>query len=185
MEAAFSWIGKLFEFFGSLFPRLLIVMVSHRAVKYVCGKNVVLLQPGLHIYWPFVTEVEICPVVPQILNLHNQILETSDGIPVLVGGLIKYEIISAIKFLAENENSYQSIDDISTAAIRRVINEKTLQEIRDYSVEIDDEITNAIQEHLDAYGVKIEYARLTDFSKTKVLHVSGIQEKYWENGVHN
>lgn len=173
MESAFAWIGKIAEFFGSLFPRLLIVKSSHCAVKYVHGYKRVLLEPGLHLYWPLVTEYEICAVVRQIVALASQVLETKDGVTVLVDGLVVYEIDDAETFLADNENAYQSIDDVASAAVRKVIISLTYAEIRAGRARLDGRLTRATQTALRPFGVDVEYVRLTNFAKTRVLHVSG------------
>lgn len=173
MEAAFAWIGRLAEFFGAFFPRLLIVKSSHRAVKYVFGKRVVLLEPGIHCYWPIVTEVEIVPVVRQVLDLTAHILETSDGIPVVSGGLVCYEIDDAEVFLADNENAYESIDDVATAAIRDVVISGKYEDLRKGGRRFDRRLTNRVQRLLRPFGVSVEYARLNDFARVRPVHLSG------------
>ena len=173
MQTAFAWVGKLAEFFGSFFPRLLIVKTSHRAVKYVYGKRVVLLEPGVHCYWPIVTEVETTAVVRQVLNLQSQILETRDGHTVVAGGLLVYEIDDAETFLAENENAFESLDDVATAAIRKVVVGADLSELREGRAKLDGRLTRETQKFLRAFGVAVEYARLTDFARVRAYHLSG------------
>lgn len=173
MGAAFAWIGEIAKFFGSFFPRLLIVKSSHRAVKYVCGHKRVLLQPGVHVYWPIVTEIEVCAVVRQVLNLPTQLLETEDGHTVAVGGLIVYEIVDAETFLADNENAYEALDDVATGAIRKVIVSTKLQELRSGRAKLDGRLTRETQKLLSDFGVRVMYARLTDFARVRALHLSG------------
>lgn len=173
MEAAFAWIGKLAEFFGSFFPRLLIVKSSHRAVKYVFGSKRVLLEPGVHLYWPIVTEIEACAVVRQVLPLNAQLLETEDGVTVLADGLVVYEIDDAETFLADNENAYETIDDVATAAIRKVVTSSQYEALRRGGRKLDGQLTREIQKLLRDFGVKVEYARLTSFAKVRALHLSG------------
>lgn len=185
METAFSWIGEIARFFGSLLPRLLIVKSSHAAVKYVHGSNAVLLEPGLHIYWPFVTEIEMCAVVRQISTLQSQILETQDGVTVLVDGLVCYTIDDALAFLAENENAYDTIDDVATAAIRKVIVSSNFQELRDGGKRVDTRLTRETQKMLRCFGVGVEYTRLTNFARSRVLHLSGGPMTHVETHVSN
>lgn len=173
MEAAFAWIGKLAEFFGAMFPRLLIVKTSDRVVKYVHGDRRVLLQPGLHLYWPFVTAIETCVVVRQVSVLKTHIIETSDGYAVVVGGLVVYEIEDAETFLANNENAYDVIDDVASAAIRKVVISSKLDKLRLGRAKLDARLTNEIQKLLRPFGAKVEYARLTDFARVRAFHLSG------------
>lgn len=173
MEAAFAWIGKLADFVGSLLPRLLIVKSTHRGVKYVFGSQLVALDPGVHVYWPIVTEIEVCAVVRQVLNLKSQILETKDGHTVVAGGLVVYEINDAQTFLADNENSFETIDDVATAAIRKVVISSTLDELREGRAKLDNRLSRETQKLLRVFGVSVEYARLTDFARVRAYHLSG------------
>lgn len=185
METAFSWIGELARFFGSLLPRLLIVKFSHNAVKYVHGSKVVLLEPGLHVYWPIVTEIEMCAVVRQVQSLQSQVLDTKDGVTVLVDGLICYSIDDTVAFLAENENSYDTIDDVATAAIRSVVVEYGFEELRSGSARVNTQLTRQTQKMLKQFGVVVEYARFTNFARCRVLHLSGGPMSHVENHVTN
>lgn len=173
METAFAWIGEIARFIGAFIPRLVIIMVSHRGVKYVRGKHAVLIEPGLHLYWPLTTELETCAVVRQVLNLQSQILETSDGHTVVAAGLVVYEIDDALAFLAENENPYESIDDVATAAIRRVVISLPLNELRKGRAALDNRLTRETQKLLADFGVRVLYARLTDFARVRAFHLSG------------
>ena len=181
MEAAFAWIGEIAKFFGQLLPRLTIIKSSHRSVKYVCGKHRKLLLPGLHVYWPIVTDIETCAVVRQVLNLQSQILETKDGVTVVAGGLVVYEIDDAETFLADNENAYETIDDVATAAIRKVVVSATLDELRAGRSKLDSRLTRETQKLLSDFGVKVEYARLTDFARVRAFHLSGGPLSHVEN----
>lgn len=171
LDSALGWIGQIAEFVGSLFPRLLIVQASHRAVKYVRGATVVALQPGLHWYWPLVTTVETCAVVRQVLNMPTQLLETADGVPVAVGGIVEYEITDPVRFLAECENGYESISSVATGAIRRVVTSLEYDD-RDGS-SMDARLTKAVRRDLRGYGVRVHRARLSDMAKVRPIHLTG------------
>lgn len=171
LDSALGWIGKLADFFGSLFPRLLIVQASHRAVKYVRGHTVVALDAGLHWYWPVVTTVETCAVVRQVLNMPTQLLETQDGVPVAVGGMVEYEISDPIRFLAECENGYEAIANVATGAIRKVVTALDYDD-RD-EAGMDEHLTKAVRADLRVYGVRVRRARLSDMAKVRPIHLTG------------
>lgn len=170
IEQAFGWLGEIARFVGSLIPRLLVVQKSHRAVKYVHGKNVVLLEPGLHVYWPLVTPVEMCAVVRQVINLPTQLLETRDGTPVAAGGVIEYEIKDAVRFLAELENGYEAIAAVALASVRQVI---TASVHGDEPELLDEELTVAVKRDLRSYGVRVRRARLSDLARVRPVHLTG------------
>lgn len=173
LDQAFGWLGQVAEFIGSLFPRLVIVKTSERALKYVHGRELVLLAPGLHLFWPLVTEIEWCAVVRQVVVHKPHVLETRDGVQVTVGGVTSYRVSNPIRYLAENEAPAESVDDLAAAAIRQVVVAHTYAELQAALPEIDDQITAAARELLRPFGVRVEATRLTDFARTRALHLTG------------
>jgi regulator of protease activity HflC (stomatin/prohibitin superfamily) len=121
METALGWLGDVFRFLLSLVPRLLIVRATHRAVKFARGKHARVLLPGLHFYWPLVTEVEIVPVIRQTVDLVPQYLTTADGAPVAVSGIVVYEVDDVLRLLTECFDYDAMIRSFSLAAIKRVV----------------------------------------------------------------
>ena len=77
MESAFAWLNQLVETFYRFFPHVLIVRATHGAVKWVKGKEIKALGPGLHIYWPLTTEVEVMVTARQTLAIPDQVLATN------------------------------------------------------------------------------------------------------------
>lgn len=174
IESALSWLGDLARFLGSFFPRLLIVQSSHRYVKYVHGARVVVLNPGLHIYWPLVTAVEWCAVVRSGLDLPTQVLETADGQTVAASGVIEFEVEDPVKFLAECENGYVTARIVASAALRRVILDNTRAELRADSELVDTLLYDEIQEALEPYGLHVLRAGLKDLAPVRALHLTGM-----------
>ena len=91
MESAFAWLNQLIETFYRFFPHILIVRATHGGVKWVRGKNIKPLSPGLHIYWPLTTEVEVLVTARQTLAIPDQVLATKDGKKVVVKTLVVYK----------------------------------------------------------------------------------------------
>ncbi len=172
IESALGWIGEVARFVGSLFPRLLVVQASHRAIKYVHGKTVRELGPGLHIYWPLVTPVETCAVVRQVLNMPTQLLETRDGEPVAVGGVVEYEVTDAVKFLAECENGYEAIATVAMAGIRKVVTSTQYEGVAETG-RLDRQLASAVRSSLRPYGVRVLSARLSDLARVRPVHHTG------------
>jgi len=172
LDQALGWIGKLAEFLGSTIPRLLIVKRDQRALKYIHGHKLALLEPGIHFYWPLVTEIEWCHVVRQILVHQPHVVETQDGIPVVVAGVTAYHVRDPVKFLAENEDPYNVIDDVAAAAIRKVIVSRTHGLLSQALPETDTELTTATRSLLRPFGVRVEYTRLTDLAKVRPIHLT-------------
>ena len=169
MEGAFSWLGHLVEFLGRFIPRLLIVEATHGGVAFVRGHKVKPLQPGLHVYWPIWTAVSTLATVRQTTKLPEQALTTSDGVSVIVGGMIRYEIDDIQKALAESYDVEGVLVDESLAAFGESITGHTFDDIQGDRQAVNRALTARVRKGLDGYGVKVLRAQLTDFAKGLTL----------------
>ena len=170
MESAFAWLGQLMEWFAKWFPRLIIVRLTHAGVRYRHGKKAEALMPGLRIYWPLVTEVEVIPTARQTHNLPTQALTTSDGKKVVVSGVVIYRIKDIVATMARNWDVSDTLNDISMVALTKIITTHTfdylLQHLTD---EVQDKITHETRKKLRMYGVSVFWAAITDFAECIVI----------------
>ena len=61
MDSALGWIGQIIEWFGQFIPRFVLIDLTQCGVKMRLGREVTVLEPGLHIYWPLPTALRTCP----------------------------------------------------------------------------------------------------------------------------
>ena len=85
------------------------------------------LKPGLHFYWPLVTELETFPVVRQPVKLSRQTLTTKDNITVGVSGVVTYRIRDILAFFTNTYEGDDTIEDIALTSITQVVNRKRLR----------------------------------------------------------
>ena len=140
METAFAWLGEIMNWFGKWFPRLLIVRSTHAGVRFRHGKKPEALMPGLRVYWPLVTEVDIIPTARQTHNLPTQALMTSDGKKVVVSGAVVYRIADVLATIARNWDVSDTLNDISMVAITQIVTTHSLQYLLEH-------LTNEVQEN--------------------------------------
>jgi regulator of protease activity HflC (stomatin/prohibitin superfamily) len=175
MEGAFTWIGQLIEWLGSLIPRIKIVRATHAGIKFQRGKHIKLIEPGLIVYWPIITEVDIIPVARQTHNMPTQCAVTKDRVPVSVGGVVVYRIKDVVKALSRNWDFTDTINDIAMTAIMPVILQHTYDElivqIADGSIQ--KVLTNSVKRQLHRYGVSVASVALTDFARSLVVNNVG------------
>ena len=112
MNAAFAWISDFVNLFISFFPHLIIVKKIESGVKFVRGKHVKILKPGLRWYWPLVTEQEVVVVVRQVTNLAPQTLMTKDGKTVIASAVVVYRVSNIEAFLVENHDADEAIGEV-------------------------------------------------------------------------
>ena len=174
MAAAFGWIADLFQFFISFFPHLLIVQKTEGGVKFVRGKHVKVLEPGLRWWWPLVTTQEVVPVVRQVINLAPQTLMTQDGITVIASAVIIYRVEDVEAFLVENHDADEAIAEVAVASLRDAIVGETLADLqKNTRKKIDGRLTKQAVAALHSFGVRVEAVKLTSFAPAKTFSIIG------------
>ena len=165
MNSAFQWLSDLIRWLGKLVPRIIIVLTTHAGVKWVRGKYPKLLEPGLHFYWPIVTEVTVYPQVRQTANLPCQLLMTSDSKTVMVGGIVVYDVKDMLRALTKTYELDETIRDLSLVAIKKVVISRTLDELRTQQESIDEALTRTLSDQLARqFGIRVIAFYLSDFT---------------------
>lgn len=158
------------EWLGRLIPQIIIVRKTHAGVKFVRGHRVVELQPGLHWYWPIMTEIEKHPVARQTHNLCTQVMLTKDRQQVVVGGVVVYTITDIGAALSQNWDIDDTVSDITQTAIVDVVTSWTLDElITKLTTDVKKDLTQTTRDALKPYGIRVIKCALTDFSTCQVL----------------
>jgi regulator of protease activity HflC (stomatin/prohibitin superfamily) len=174
MESLFSWVANLINFFGQFIPRLRICRKNFKGIKYVRGKNLIIIKPGLFMYWPLTTEYELVPTATQILNLSVQTLLTADNKSIVCDGCICFKVVDVTKFLVDNFDSVECLNQLSLAAIRNVMISHTFEELKYVRQSIDDDLTEEAKNLIeDQFGVDIQYVKLVSLSSAKVINLVG------------
>lgn len=163
---AFEWVGQIVEYVLKIVPRLVLIRATHRGIKWRLGKKVFELKPGLHMYWPLITDMETVVVARQTLNLPTQVLLTKDRQQIVVGCLIVYRIKDIILAIGERNFDVDStVSDITQAAIVEVCSRRSLTELQDgITGEVEKSLTNTVRKRLRQFGVYVTRCAVTDFS---------------------
>ena len=173
MDAAFSWIGEIADWVAQFVPTWTLVRATEGAVKFLPGGKTKVLGSGIHWYWPVTTEVETLPVVRQVLDTQPQTIMTKDHEPVYIAGLVVYTIVDLHKFMVENFDAEDSLDDIVQTAIRKTIVNRDFLTIQQARADVDKRLTTDVQKALEPFGIEVEAARITDFSRARVTNMVG------------
>lgn len=174
METALGWLGQVFNAILSCFPHVLIVRATHGGVAWRRGKRIKALQPGLHIYWPLTTEIEVMATARQTGNIPSQVLTTADGKKAVVGVVVVYRINDVVKAFGEtNWDVDSTVNDISQAAVVKSIAKYDYKEILGMigAGTFDTVLTDETRKELGKFGVAIQQCKLTDFAECRVLKI--------------
>jgi regulator of protease activity HflC (stomatin/prohibitin superfamily) len=172
MESAFAWLSQLIETLYKFIPHIVIVRATHGGVKWVRGKHIKPLMPGLHWYWPLTTEIEVIVTARQTLAIPDQVLATKDGKKVVVKTLVVYKIRDVVHAIGRvNWDVDTTINDLTQSAVVRVIATHTYDEIMHGVADetMTTTLTREVRKELRQFGVHIVRCKLVDFAECKVL----------------
>lgn len=176
MESALAWIGQIASWVGQWIPRWVILDPTMGAVKYVGGKKVVALGPGIHFYWPARTNLDTYPTARQADDLRSQTIMTADEdaeIAIVVGGMIVYEVFDILKLLPTTYRATQTVKDLALTCIHDVCCQMTFRELRAEQRKgtLDTKLKNAAKKALEEYGIRVLKVQLTDLARARVYKV--------------
>jgi regulator of protease activity HflC (stomatin/prohibitin superfamily) len=178
MDSALGWIGEIVAWLACWIPQIFHVRTTEKAIKFVKAKAK-LVEPGIHVYWPITTQLEIYPVVRQVMDLPVQTVMTKDetaptgASPVAVGGVVIYTITNLYMFMVENYDAADSMSEAAQTGVRKAVLAETVQSINEGRAKIDHRLTREVQNAVEAFGVEVEVARLTTFAPTNVISLLG------------
>lgn len=167
MDSALGWIGQIAAWVRQFIPKWVILPTTHGGVKWVKGKKLVELKPGIHFYWPVVTLLQTYPVVRQSVDLRPQVMVAKDGKTFSAGVVVTYTVADLGKLLSTTFDPDEVMGEISLAAIYAVLTTMTLEELQ--TNDITHTLTDAIQELVTPYGVHVVRAALTEMAPCRVV----------------
>lgn len=176
---AFSWLGDIVRAILQFVPRLTIVRPTHGGVRFRRGKVAREMRPGLHVYWPLITEIEVIPTARQTDNLTPQTLATKDRHTVAVSGFIVSSISDVVAAIGSTNFDHTStIKDIAQAALVEVVTGLTLDELLSGTAggvrsPLNKALTRACRRQLKRYGISVQRAGLVDCVPCRTYRLIG------------
>lgn len=129
-----------------------------------------MLAPGLHIYWPVVTELEIVTVVRQTIDHKPQTITLRDGTTICVRAVSVWRIVDAVKVWTENWDISNTVDDLATASLVDILSCVTKDQLSPITV-INSLATLESRKLLAPYGVEIESTKLVECSLCRSIRL--------------
>ena len=160
MESAFAWIGQIVGWFGQFIPRWQIINANQGAVKFKHGKHIVPLGPGVHWWFPATSNLTIYPTARQTVDLRTQLLVTTDGKTVAVGGMVTYRVSDIEALIGRTFDADQTIKDICAGVISEIVRDAAWADLQ--TPEFQKELKGLMRLRLRPFGVRVLKATLTD-----------------------
>lgn len=171
---ALAWVGQIVEWVGRFIPRWIILNTTEGAVKFVRGSRAVELGPGVHFYWPAVTEIKSWVVARQSINLATQTITTKDGKVLAIGTVMVFRVTDALTLITKTYDPDNTIRAVAAGAVHSVCSNAEYGELQ--MVMNNGEITKWLRMELQRrlgrrFGVKVLDATVTDFAPCRVLKI--------------
>ena len=163
-------LNQLFSTLVSIFPRLVVIRSTHAGIRFRRGKIAMPMQPGLHIFWPLFTEVDVRVTARQTNTLAPQSLTTKDGVGVVVGAYIVFYINDILAACETNWDIDNTIDDIARSAVVEIVTASEYKDLRDNLSVL---LTRVCRKKLKPFGVGVKRAGVTDLVKCRTLRLLG------------
>ena len=128
------------------------------------------LDPGFHWIIPCgVEHVLDDNVVPRTVNLQSQSLTTSDGVSVVVGGVVTASISSIRKAILEVEAVDDALRDSCLGVISQQVRASTWAQLQ--AVDFTTELTEACRKQASDYGIRIKRVQLSDIARVRAIRL--------------
>lgn len=175
MEAAFAWLSDIVRGLLKFLPRLVIVRSTHAGVVFwtipFFGCIVRAWHPGLHLYWPLISECEIVPVKRQTTRCAGQTLTTADSVCVKLRFVLIYDVHDAVAYLTECWDGEDTVQDHCLRAVAAKVGVTQFADL--VSGEANKKLATELRRDLKRFGVNVLEATFSDMVETVV--VSGME----------
>lgn len=170
MDVAFGWLGDLIKWLVQFVPRVVHVNHIHRGVRFVRGREPVIAEPGMRVYWPFTTELIVWPVNLQVLRLSSQTLRTADKQLVEIEILVSYTIHDPVMLFAQLHDPDSGIGDLCLGAARQLVGSETLEHLEENTRATDSALRRHTEKLVANLGIKIKRARFISIALNPIAH---------------
>lgn len=111
---AFDWLNDLMRWVGQLVPRLLLVKATECGVLFMRAGKTRLLPPGLWVYWPLISQVQVTPTTQRTIEICAQLVG-EETISTAIFWRV-YDPVAALTLLTDITGN---LDDYAQAALSR------------------------------------------------------------------
>lgn len=136
----------------------------HVGVLYVDGKIARLLEAGMHYFWKFVRElrVEIVDQRLQVIEVAGQEILTKDKVPLRVNLNAGYRVTDVLMAFAKQAKSVDYLYKELQFALRAAIGTRTLDELLENKVMIDQAVAEHIKRRVEGFGLEVDSVGVKD-----------------------
>ena len=178
-----DWLTQLLDAITSFIPRFYLVAVGRMGVKHTAKCRIywktwrpavefpgqaIALKPGLHVYWPLITEIEDYSVELDSMDLGVQTLLTADDVTVVVRCVLQFTIFDIIKARVECNDFESTIVDLCCPQVALEIRKWEYKKNRLLLDDFNKTLKAATVHKLRKYGIRVVGCPIQDLAPAKV-----------------
>ncbi|MDP8207655.1 MAG: SPFH domain-containing protein [Candidatus Electryonea clarkiae] len=152
-----------------LISAIKVVREYDRLVIFRLGRLSGVKGPGLIFIIPIIDQVKLVTTRIQVFDVQPQDLLTKDNVSVQVNAVIYFRVLDPDRAVVAAENYFQATIQIAQTTLRAVVGETTLQTLLDELANVNSRLQEIIDEHTDAWGVKVSTVEIKHVDLTPEL----------------
>lgn len=175
-----EFLNDFFAWLVTYLPNVDLMQVNYGGVKFLPGGRVKVIKPGMYIYWPVTTSVEMIPIRRQSIEVQQE-LTTKDQVTVMVKTVIVFSIDDVMKALVETSDFDDTIEEMGQKGTVKAVMGRDFEQVLVDMVtgsDIRNEVTQGARSALRPFGVKVEDSFISSFAKSKVFSLMGDSVAY-------
>jgi regulator of protease activity HflC (stomatin/prohibitin superfamily) len=133
-----------------------------RGVIFRLGRLIGIKGPGLILLIPIVDRMVKVSLRTLVMDVPPQDVITRDNISVKVNAVIYFRVMDPAKAIVEVENFLFATSQLSQTTLRSTVGQAELDEILSERDKINTQLQTIIDEHTDAWGIKVIGVELKD-----------------------
>jgi regulator of protease activity HflC (stomatin/prohibitin superfamily) len=136
-----------------------------KALLFVNGKYIKLLEPGIHAFWKFNKFIEIKHVDLrlQTVEVNGQEIITKDKVTLRVNMNANYQVIDPVTVIKELPDYYSYIYRELQFGLREALGTNTLDELLEKKEEINQVVLKSVVDKLATYGISLKEVSIKDY----------------------
>jgi len=127
------------------------------------------LQPGTYSYNPLVEKIHDVCVMMQTMTIASQRAMTKDNVVVNVDAIGFFTVVDANRAIFEVENYWYAMKTLSASTLQRIIAEHSLQEVFSNRTQLNERLTQLMQEKIAGWGIQLSSVMLQDIKIPELM----------------
>jgi regulator of protease activity HflC (stomatin/prohibitin superfamily) len=195
-----DFLQKVFDYIWQFVPQPKIVGVRHKGLKtqtfrfrdlfprawwdesvqrwifawtpFDLTAKLMIIEPGLTVVWPAVTEWDDYPVKEQTLPVIGVEFETVDGVTMRASGVLVYDVADVLKLLTETYDADDGMADTTRALLLQVLEKRSRNQLRKNRRALNNELVKVGAAALmDRFGIRVKEFNLDSLTPVRVYRV--------------